>query len=115
MYGVTKHAVVAMMESLRNELRARGPNAKNITTHVLCPQIVATNVTAGGPGADREATREAAGKNNHVHRGFQEYGSAPSKMAALVFEAASTGQFYILADMVSPTPLPAENNRVGRS
>lgn len=65
---------------------------------MLCPQIVATNVTAGGPGDDREATRTSE-SNSAVHQGFQTYGSKASKMADLVFEAASTGQFYLLADM----------------
>jgi hypothetical protein len=87
-----------MMESLHNELKSRGPNAKNVSAHVLCPQVVATNVTAGGPGDECEAWRTAA-SNSSVHKGFQEYGYRASKMAALVFEAAASGQFYLLADM----------------
>ena len=100
-YGVAKHAVVATMESLYTDLRGRGENAKNLTTHVLCPQIVATNVTAGGPGDDREATR-TSDDTSAVHRGFQKYGSKASKMAELVFEAATTGQFYLLCARSRP-------------
>ncbi len=40
LYGVTKHACVALMETLHGELRGR------LTSHVLCPNIVATNILA---------------------------------------------------------------------
>ena len=43
-YGVSKHGVVAMTESLFTELRAAGMGA-TLSAHVLCPQTVATNIT----------------------------------------------------------------------
>ena len=43
-YGVSKHGVVAMTESLFTELRAAGMGG-TLSAHVLCPQTVATNIT----------------------------------------------------------------------
>lgn len=92
-YGVSKHACVALMEALYQELRGR------LSVHVLCPNVVATNIVTsernrperfGGP-----RTMTAA---NPVLERFKAFGMPPSRCADLVFDAIRTGTFYIMAE-----------------
>ena len=93
-YGVSKHACVALMEALYQELGGR------LSVHVLCPNVVATNIITsernrpdrfGGPRVPR-------GHSNPIAERFKAFGMPPSRCAEFVFEAIRTGTFYIMAE-----------------
>ncbi len=93
-YGVTKHACVALCEALYQELRGL------LSVHVLCPNVVGTNIVRsgthrperfGGPSPTTPATEAL------VER-FKNYGMPPSRCADMVFKAIESGDFYILAE-----------------
>ena len=95
-YGVSKHACVALMEALHSEVQDR------LSAHVLCPNVVATNIITslrnrpdrfGGPVAS--AASSPAGR---VAARFKEFGMPPSRCAEMVFDAIRSGVFYILAE-----------------
>ena len=96
-YGVSKHACVALMEALHNELQGR------LTTHVLCPNVVATNITSSERNRpDRfggsEESRSHSAKGGIIQDRFQELGMPPSQCADYVFNAMQDGTFYVLAE-----------------
>lgn len=93
-YGVTKHACVALCEALYQELRGQ------LSVHVLCPNVVGTNIVKsnthrpdrfGGPTEATEAQEALADR-------FKNFGMPPSRCAEMVFEAIREGDFYILAE-----------------
>ncbi len=107
-YAMTKHAVVAISESLHHELRqVEAP----IGVSVLCPGWVRTRilesqrnrpVAAGpAPAPARAPTAAEAERRERVMRAVAE-GMAPEQLATLVFEAIADGRFYI----VPPPPPP---------
>ena len=93
-YGVTKHACVALCEALYQELRGK------LSVHVLCPNVVGTNIVKsgthrperfGGPTPSSEMQERLADR-------FKTYGMPPSRCATMVFDAIQSGDFYILAE-----------------
>ena len=91
-YGVSKHACVALTEALYQELNGR------LTAHVLCPNAVATNIiTSERNRPDRYGGPRDAGPNPIAER-FKAFGMPPSRCAEFVFDAIRTGTFYILAE-----------------
>ena len=92
-YGVSKHACVALTESLYQELGGK------LTAHVLCPNVVATNITTSRAQPAGPIRRSAPGraKSNRAER-FKAFGMPPSRCADLVFDAIRTGIFYIMAE-----------------
>ena len=93
-YGVSKHACVALMEALFQELRGR------LSVHVLCPNVVATNIVAserhrpdrfGGP-------RVPAARASRIAERFKRFGMPPSRCAQMVFDAIRSGVFYVMAE-----------------
>ena len=93
-YGVTKHACVALMEALYQEVRG------GISVHVLCPNVVATNIVRSGTHRP-ERFGGPIPTNEHMERvvaGFKEHGMPPDQVANYVFEALRTGTFYALAE-----------------
>ena len=93
-YGVSKHACVALTEALHGEVR------DGLSVHVLCPNVVATNIVTslrnrperfGGPVAGGEGARR-------VQERFKAFGMPPSRCAEMVFDAIRSGVFYILAE-----------------
>lgn len=98
-YAVTKHAVVALSESLYLSLQQRNAPVK---VSVLCPGLVRTNI------ADTERSRPAELRNEPVARtpemeaGLAAFKAAievsmtPLQVAAVVFDAIQKEQFYIL-------------------
>jgi NAD(P)-dependent dehydrogenase (short-subunit alcohol dehydrogenase family) len=94
LYGVTKHACVALMETLHGELQGK------LTSHVLCPNVVATNIVGsaayrperfGGPQQIGEGVQRIADR-------FKSQGLPPSQCASEVFEAMRSGTFYVMAE-----------------
>jgi len=91
-YGVSKHACVALTEALYQELRGR------LTAHVLCPNAVATNIiTSERNRPDRYGGPRGSGPNPIAER-FKALGMPPSRCADFVFDAIRTGTFYIMAE-----------------
>ena len=91
-YGVSKHACVALTEALFQELRGA------LTAHVLCPNVVATNIiTSERNRPERYGGPRNAGPNPIADR-FKAFGMPPRRCADMVFEAIRRGTFYILAE-----------------
>jgi NAD(P)-dependent dehydrogenase (short-subunit alcohol dehydrogenase family) len=98
-YAVTKHAVVALSESLYLSLQQRKSLVK---VSVLCPGLVRTNI------ADAERNRPAELRNEPVamtpemqaglaaFKAAMEAGMPPLQVANVVFDAIQKEQFYIL-------------------
>lgn len=95
-YGVSKHACVALTEALFQELRGR------LSVHVLCPNVVATNIVLSGRHRpERFGGPVPAGKTssaNRIAERFKAYGMPPARCASAVFDAIESGIFYILAE-----------------
>eukprot|EP01050_Picozoa_sp_SAG11_P020967 SAG11_NODE_3639_length_2318_cov_2.997296_1_plen_249_part_00 len=73
LYGVSKHACMALGEALYNEVRSR------LSVHVLCPEIVRSGLNSNLPG-------------------FNQLGMQPSRCAEHVFASIERGNFYVFAD-----------------
>ncbi len=99
-YGVTKHAVVALSEALYQELA--GLDAK-IGVSVLCPGAVDTNVMdsqrnrpADLPGDEPDHIPEEAQQRIDFVRGMLKAGYPPSDMADAVFDGIKERKLYIV-------------------
>jgi NAD(P)-dependent dehydrogenase (short-subunit alcohol dehydrogenase family) len=98
-YAVTKHAVVALSESLYTSLQQRN---SPVRVSVLCPGVVKTNIH------DVERNRPAELKNEPApltperqaalasFKAVMDAGMAPNRVADVVFDAIRNEQFYIL-------------------
>jgi NAD(P)-dependent dehydrogenase (short-subunit alcohol dehydrogenase family) len=102
MYGISKHAVLALTEVLHADLRERGAR---IGVSALCPGIIATNLFHGSrnrPAALRneaEAPDAAGGRatRERMHARLSA-GMAPDVVAGKLIEAIRAGQLYVLTD-----------------
>lgn len=100
-YQVSKHAVVALTESLHYSFLV---DKTNLKTAVLCPAWVDTGIGDSHrnlPGAVRaaEPVREITDKDLErvmENRKVLADGSPPSEIADFVFDAMATNQLYIL-------------------
>jgi NAD(P)-dependent dehydrogenase (short-subunit alcohol dehydrogenase family) len=98
-YGVSKHAVVALTETLHFNLRSIG--AEHVAVSVLCPGAVRTNFGTSarnrppwaGPsavaGAAEQASREQFDR-------LAVSGKSPDEVAGIVTDGIRSGRFYIL-------------------
>jgi NAD(P)-dependent dehydrogenase (short-subunit alcohol dehydrogenase family) len=114
-YNATKHAVVALSESLHGELALFGPE---VGVSVLCPGWVNTRIHE----ADRNRPDEATGPTDaevedafgvdfrDVVGGLIQGGLDPDHVAALVLDAVRTRRFYVFTHP-DWTPLVAERFR----
>ncbi len=98
-YGVSKHACVALMEAVHAEVLGR------ISVHVLCPNAVATNIVTSERnrpvrfgGVEGDSSNRVHPAANRVAERFKRYGMPPSRAAGMVFDAIQSGVFYILAE-----------------
>ena len=97
-YGVTKHAIVALSEALRNEFNQIGTKIK---ISVLCPGLVNTKLGTSERNRPKDGDFEA--KPNKVfeitlkaaHKGL-ETGMSPEKLSEILFKALRNDMFYIL-------------------
>ena len=92
-YGVSKHACVALTEALHGEVGGR------LSVHVLCPNVVATNIATSlrnRPEKYGGAPKQSG--TNPIAERFKAFGMPPSRCAKLVFSAIRSGEFYILAE-----------------
>ena len=99
-YGITKHAVVALSESLWNDLRDRGTKLK---ASVLCPGWVNTRIMQSErnrPEAPREELSEQSAARGEMMRetveGLIQAGLDPAEVGRMVVDAVKRERFYIL-------------------
>ncbi|MCR9106816.1 MAG: SDR family NAD(P)-dependent oxidoreductase [Gammaproteobacteria bacterium] len=99
-YHMTKHAVLALSESLYHELAFHAPN---VNVSVLCPEAINTGIAQSERNrptkyaGDTQATDESA----MVHQALADSvagGIGPEVMAQRVYEAIVEQRFYILSD-----------------
>jgi NAD(P)-dependent dehydrogenase (short-subunit alcohol dehydrogenase family) len=98
-YGVSKHAVVALTETLHFNLRSLG--VSHVGVSVLCPGAVRTNFGtsarnrpswAGPPIVRGEAEQASAERFNRLSVA----GASPAEVAGIVVDGIRARRFYIL-------------------
>jgi len=98
-YGVSKHAVTALSETLHFNLRSLG--VSHVGVSVLCPGAVRTNFGtsarnrppwAGPPAVRDEAERASAERFDQL----SQLGASPADVAAMVVDGIRSRRFYIL-------------------
>jgi NAD(P)-dependent dehydrogenase (short-subunit alcohol dehydrogenase family) len=101
-YHMTKHAVLAMSESLYHELAFHSPQVK---VSVLCPEAINTGIAA----AERNRPAQYRGEGDIVASGERDMvmgaladsvaqGIGPEVMAQRVLDAIREERFYILSE-----------------
>jgi NAD(P)-dependent dehydrogenase (short-subunit alcohol dehydrogenase family) len=99
-YGISKHAIVALTETLYADLRALGLGQK-LGVSVLCPGAVRTNFgdsarnrpADAGPTLGRDAAERARAQQfSQLAAG----GKEPAEVAGIVVDGIRAGRFYIL-------------------
>ncbi|BEV01141.1 SDR family NAD(P)-dependent oxidoreductase [Novosphingobium olei] len=94
-YSATKHAVLAVSETLAHELRPHG-----IHVSVLCPGSVATNITEADRNlpaeVERSAITAAAEEERAFTRSFVSNGIASDAVADQAFAALAERRFYVI-------------------
>lgn len=99
-YSVTKHAVVALSESLYLTLQQRNSLVK---VSVLCPGLVRTNIGNAERNRPEELRNEAVALSPEMEAGratfkaLMEASMPPHRVADVVFDAIKKEQFYILS------------------
>ena len=98
-YAVTKHAVVALSESLYLSLQQRNSLVK---VSVPCPGLVRTNIVNAERNRPVELRNEPVTLTPEMQAGLAAFKAAveasmpPRQVAEVVFDAISKEQFYIL-------------------
>ncbi len=95
-YGVSKHGVLALTETLYNDLVDMDAN---ICASVLCPGFVDTNIVEAERNRPAELAVEKKGVDATtaaIAKGLLAQGKAPAEIADTVFNAMQAGQLYIL-------------------
>ncbi|WP_067933576.1 SDR family NAD(P)-dependent oxidoreductase [Alicyclobacillus kakegawensis] len=102
MYGISKHAVLAYTETIRNDLDRRG---SHVHVSVLCPGIIATNLFLGSrnrpPRLQRPAKVEELEQGRKIRMEMHQRlasGMAPPQVADILVQGIRNNQFYILTD-----------------
>jgi NAD(P)-dependent dehydrogenase (short-subunit alcohol dehydrogenase family) len=117
MYGITKHAVVALTERLYTELKQANVR---VGVSVLCPGVVNTRIFSGS--RNRPAELRNDGETFEYRGPDLSKAMPPSQVAEIVLQAIRDEQFYVLTDhewdqrmetrwqnireRSNPTPLP---------
>lgn len=101
MYGITKHAVRALSETLYGQLKQR---EARVGISVLCPGIVNTRLFAGERNRPAELRNEQpapASASADLRKGWFERAatsSQPADVAEIVLQAIREDRFYIYTD-----------------
>ena len=100
MYGICKHAILAMTEVLNADLEAAGAN---VAATGLCPGIIATNLFHGSRNRQAEVSNSegmstsGSALRDHMHSVLSK-GMPPSEVANLVVTAVREKKPYLLTD-----------------
>ncbi|HTO58367.1 MAG TPA: SDR family NAD(P)-dependent oxidoreductase [Pseudomonadales bacterium] len=95
-YGVSKHGVLALTETLHQNLTMAGAK---IGASVLCPGFVNTNIFDAERNRPKELATKAAGDlgmMTEIGRNMLAAGKQPSEVADIVFKSIEENRFYIL-------------------
>ena len=95
-YGVSKHGVLALSESLYRDLKAR--DAK-IGASVLCPGFVNTGIFKAERNRPEEFASDLPESNAGARANLDsvlQHAKQPAEIAEIVFEAIQNDRFYIL-------------------
>ena len=95
-YGVSKHGVLVLTETLYNDLHAQGAN---IGASVLCPGFVNTNIfdaERNRPEALQAGSDGGTAETAAMARALLAQGKEPADIAAAVFESMVEKRLYIL-------------------
>jgi len=95
-YGVSKHGVLALSETLHQNLTMAGAK---IGASVLCPGFVNTNIFDAERNRPRELATKAAGDlgmMTEIGRNMLAAGKQPAEVADIVFKSIEEKRFYIL-------------------
>ena len=92
-YGVSKHGVLSLSESLWADLKARDAN---ISASVLCPGFVNTNIDKAERNRPPELGGTEGGGAARMSSRFLARGLPPSAVAEVVYDSVVDDRFYIL-------------------
>jgi NAD(P)-dependent dehydrogenase (short-subunit alcohol dehydrogenase family) len=100
MYGITKHAVLALSEIMYAQLQDT-----KVGVSALCPGIIATRIFQGSRNRppelrnDKEPSGSAQGDEHRrmMHERLQQ-GMQPAEVADILVRAIREGRFYVLTD-----------------
>ena len=96
-YGVSKHGVLALTETLHRDLQAVGAK---IGASVLCPGFVNTNIFDAERNRPKELSSGSAAavpaQMQEMGRAMLAQGKAPAEIADAVFESIQADHLYIL-------------------
>lgn len=112
MYNVSKHAVVALTETLHHDLAARGAKVK---CSVVCPAYFPSGIAESErlrPAAlreDRPKTQEDLAREANMRKAVQSGRLSAADIADRVFEAVRDERFYVITH---PRILPAVEARM---
>ncbi|MBV8086395.1 MAG: SDR family NAD(P)-dependent oxidoreductase [Chloroflexi bacterium] len=99
MYGITKHAVRALSETLQAQLQQRHAR---IGISVLCPGVVNTRLFEGRRNRPTDLQTGAASESSERMRAgwFERAASStqPAEVADIVLDAIRENRFYVLTD-----------------
>jgi len=98
-YQASKHAVVALTESLSFELARRHPQ---IHVHVLCPCIVRSALVATSKANQAHDGREPFASSEEPELLATDLAMTPERHAQQVFDQIAEGKFYVVTDNVKP-------------
>jgi NAD(P)-dependent dehydrogenase (short-subunit alcohol dehydrogenase family) len=100
-YTMTKHAVLALSETLHHELAFKAPNVK---VSVLCPEAINTGITAAERNRPERYSCEGDSVESGEHHAIMQAltdsvaaGMGPEVIAQRVLEAIREERFYILS------------------
>ena len=114
MYGICKHAILAMTEVLAADLKAAGAN---VGATGLCPGIIATNLFHGSrnrPSALSNAggmSASGAALRDQMHATLSK-GMPPSEVADLLVTAVRENKLYLLTDHEWDTRVVARHEAI---
>ncbi len=115
MYGICKHAILAMTEVLAADLQRNGAN---IGATGLCPGIIATNLFHGSRNRPSALTNESgkmssagASLRENMHATLSK-GMPPSEVADLLVTAVRENKQYLLTDHEWDTRIIARNEAI---
>ena len=99
-YQASKHAVVAMSESLSFEIARKSPQ---IRVHVICPCIVNSSLLQSSQKNKALRSESTDGASvSPIKPEKMELGMSSEKHAEQVFDLISEGKFYVVTDNVRP-------------
>ena len=98
-YQASKHAVVALTESLSFEIARKSPQ---VHVRVLCPCIVSTSLMQSSQ-LNKSAKNAAASTDvASIKPNEMVLGMTPERHAEQVFDLIADGKFYLITDNVRP-------------